>query len=311
MSIRPHLPSEYVDYLTVQGLRTSRGPVQLNTYVSTSRTRFPLAYQANHFFQTLASGFTDSELDLTPSGGRTHAWSSTRAARLFPVNMANARIEALRALEVVRAQIIAGAGRTSEWRHVFTGQGRPDDIIAVMNLMVAHPALLAGAPGSGDDSLGHFLDRGELTAAGLNQMVQEHVFGLDCLGFVGTYLEWIGAVPRVPESEVANYARHQRMTEFTNLSEITPRTVLLWDATVDDRGHDRVQHIAIVDRVQSAGEREAVVDICQSSRGGPQTNRGVRLVPAAGGGFAMRGHGDPPAPVSRNINRLAKHPRWS
>lgn len=309
MSIRPNSPSEYVDYLTVQGLRTSRGPVLLNTYVSTNRARFPHAYQANHFFQTLASGFTDSELDSTPSGGRTHAWSSSRAARLFPHDMTGDRIEALHALESVRSQIIAAAGRTSAWRHVFTGQGRAEDIIAVMNLLVAYPALLAGAPGSGEESLAHYLSAGELTAAGLNQMVQEEVFGLDCLGFVGTYLEWIGAVDRVPESNVAHFVRHQGMREFTNLSEIAPRSLLLWDVAVDERGRELAQHIAIVDRVQSATDREAIIDICQSSSGGPQTNRGVRIV-ASGTGFAMRGRGSPPAPVARTIDRLAKHPRW-
>lgn len=291
-------PATFVENLVNPGLRTSAGPVALAQYVSTAH-RSPLAHQVFMLLDGLADGRIDA-----------------------PAAVA----DGARALRRLREDVINAGDRhrPSNWRRVFTGQGLPENLQRVWNFILAQRSLLRALPAL-DDGHGHShsFEQWFDTGNPLPAMVRDEVFGYDCLGFVGNYLRRAGLRPDYPEMGVAGYARRLGLVPVQQLADVQALTLLLWPGSAGP-GSGGAQHIAVVDRVlpsdDSGGSgQRLLVDLCQSSAGGPQTNRRVALVPSARGAvhiegqalpaFTMAEAGTPAAPV-RGRFALMRHPHW-
>lgn len=303
-------PSAFVDSLVNPGLRTSAGPVALAQYVSTAH-RSPLAHQVFALLEGVADGRIEA-----------------------PATVA----DGARQLRRLREDVINAGDRhrPSNWRRVFTGQGLPENLQRVWNFILAQRSLLQALPAL-DGGHGRSVSFEQWFAAGnpLPGMVRDEVFGYDCLGYIGNYLRRAGLRPDYPEMGVAGYARRLGLVPVEQLADVQALTLLLWPGSAGP-GTGGAQHIAIVDRVlpeadasldsphdgphntSDSGPR-LLVDLCQSSSGGPQTNRRVALVPSARGAvhlegqalpaFTMAEAGSPAAPV-RGRFAMMRHPHW-
>lgn len=149
-----------------------------------------------------------------------------------------------------------------------TGQGYPDDFILLMEHMADHIDKMKSAPELKPRA---YLRDPTLDTEGiLNKMVENKVFGLDCIGFVSQYLVYAGVWDGYKTYYPADYRREFKPVK--SLSEVTRLCLVIWNN----------YHIGIIDNVQSydADKDELMVDICQSSSGeakGPQTNCNVTL----------------------------------
>ncbi len=310
-------PSDFVGFLTRPGMQTSGGNIPLHRYVSGSH-RSPRAAAALALFNGILSRFVNSDLDATPSA----AVNARHPARAFdsPASMADAgapatHAAAMNALERVRSRVINhhGGVRPSNWRRIFTGQGMPENILLVWEYILTHREFLCSLQADqlhagSAHPFQHYFSLGNPVKA----MVADEIFGYDCLGFVGNYLHWAGLQPHYPECSQAQYITRLGFEPVARATDIVPLSVVLWLTT-------RTQHIAIIDRVHEAGPDTAVVDLCQSSRGGPQTNvrasltirRGETI--AAGStsmqAFRVRTLGTPAMPVTGTVT-IARNPNW-
>lgn len=185
----------------------------------------------------------------------------------------------LRALIQLRDRI--AARRAPSWRRVFTGQGEVAHLQAVWAFMLEHRDWLAQLEHRGERPFEAYFCIG---GHPIQAMVADGLFGYDCLGFVGNYLVQAGLREVYPECEVRGYPRHLGLRPLETVAEIEPLTLLAWTRT-------GTQHIAVVDRIVERSRSSVVVDLCQSSRGGPQHNRRVRLR------LARVEEGDPPARI--------------
>jgi hypothetical protein len=281
MSFDGRRPSEFVTYLLDPGLVTSAGHVPLQAYVS-GASRSPRAAAALACLNSLMAGFSNSDADLTLDEGvrrpRTY-----RGSRYFRDPLPGTPAEfALNELEALQRQVRDRVGSGSGWRRVFTGQGVPESITDVMNFIVEHASTLAhlrmGREGTSVFAQYFLNEDGTLITPdqsrdALLRMVDDEIFGYDCIGFVGNYLRWCGLFENYPEYDIPQYARLLRFNPISSLTQIEERCVLLW---LEDIG---TRHIAIVDRVESSSASSARVTICQSSGIGPQTNEHVSLSP--------------------------------
>jgi hypothetical protein len=229
-------PSAFVETLLSPGLPTAGGPVSLARYVSGVEPG-----RAAACFLALN-------------------WALTDGHALFGDS------PALRALQQLRDTI--AARRAPSWRRVFTGQGEVAHLQAVWAFMLEHRDWLERLEHRGARPFEPYFCGG---LHGLQEMVNDGLFGYDCLGFVGNYLVQAGLREVYPECEVRGYPRHLRLRPLETVAEIEPLTLLAWTRT-------GTQHIAVVDRIVERDRRSVHVDLCQSSRGGPQRNGRVRLV---------------------------------
>ena len=108
----------------------------------------------------------------------------------------------------------------------------------------------------------------------LEAMVDDDLFGWDCIGFFGRYLEAAG----ITNTYLSAYPRRWLDTFFPiqRPADMEECCAVVWAS-----GH----HIGIIDSFDegnwSANPPHAVVTLCQSSNGaahGPQINKGVKLV---------------------------------
>lgn len=225
-------PSDYVQHLTVSGLETPVGPARLNRYVSgVEPGRAAACFLA---LQNLVEHPT--------------------AATGHPAEQALLRLSG----ELESA--VSGG-----WRRLFTGQAAESHLRAMWELLIVHREFFATF-GEGRPFAPYFSGSGHP----IETMVDDGLFGYDCLGFVGSYLHWVGLWPRVPTCEVPRYSHFLRLVPVEQLTDLRPLTVLYWSGTA-------TQHIAIIDRVHDADRNHALVDLCQSSSGGPQLNERVRI----------------------------------
>lgn len=267
-------PADYVRHLLSPGLECALGPVPLNRYISGVEPGRP----------------ADCWLALQEVLGRRTGGSGHPAE------------EALRRLADQFDSEVTGG-----WRKVFTGQATVAQIGAVWALLLEQRDWFATL-GSGQPFAAYFSGGHPIEA-----MVADGLFGMDCLGFVGSYLQWVGLRPHVPTCEVPRYSHFLRLEPVELLTDLRPLTVLYWSGTA-------TQHIAIIDRVHEADRNHALVDLCQSSSGGPQRNERVRL--GRDGAhhvfvgavkhkrFAIRQVGTPACPVPGHVV-AARHRRWS
>ena len=247
MAFNGRTPAQYVDFLTREGLATRAGPVPLTSYVSTG-TRSPNARAVQELFRSLLDGFSNSMFDTTrESPGRRFETYHGAAHFCGSLAAGSPAVAGLNDLEQLRQRIIARGGRASDWRRVFTGQGSIENIVDVMNFITDHREMLrslAPATGSGPPPFAaYFTGSGaEDNLQALRRMVAGEVFGLDCLGFTGSYLVWCGAETRYPEWRQHQYLHRLHFAPIDTAAEIRPRTLVLWLETT-------VQHIAFVDSV--------------------------------------------------------------
>ena len=108
----------------------------------------------------------------------------------------------------------------------------------------------------------------------LQQMVDDDMFGMDCIGFFGRYLEAAGVYSTFRGAYPRNWLDVFLPVQTTSGMDVC--SALIWI---------QCQHIAIIDSFEESNWRanspSAVINICQSSNGvahGPQTNSRVRLV---------------------------------
>lgn len=148
-------------------------------------------------------------------------------------------------------------------RRVFSGQGMPDDLIAMWAIVVTYEAEFRAVA-----ALAPFF----ATPNYLQAMADAGCIGMDCIGFVGTYLGASGVtngyVGRVPLGYSSSFPL------VTGLDGIQDNSVVMLTNGM---------HIQIINRVTARHANYLDVELCQSSGpGGPQKNLGVRI--SAGGG---------------------------
>jgi hypothetical protein len=154
-----------------------------------------------------------------------------------------------------------------EWGMVFTGQGKPDNFAAVISILCDYAdQFKAYKDASGKAIFAEYYKKDKPIQA----MVDDKMLGLDCIGFVGRYLEEAKIWPSYRGMYPRQYLSF--FSPIRDIGDMEPVSVLVWI---------NGSHIAVIDAIQYiadwASPQYAVVDICQSSSGGPQLNKGVRL----------------------------------
>jgi hypothetical protein len=175
--------------------------------------------------------------------------------------------------EVKKTKISA---KTRSIGRLTTGQGYPDDFVLLMEHIADNIDKLKLATEL--KTKGYLRDPSLDTKGILNKMVENKVFGLDCIGFISQYLVYAGVWKGYKTYYPSNY--RSEFTPVKSLSEVSRLCLVIWDD----------YHIGIIDNVRSydAASDEIMVDICQSSSGeakGPQTNCNVTLRKSPGNFF--------------------------
>jgi hypothetical protein len=113
----------------------------------------------------------------------------------------------------------------------------------------------------------YFEPYGGNSAKALQAMAIDKVFGIDCIGFVGQYLNHAYVIDSYPSITAEFY--HNYFPKVKSIAEVAPMCILTWGNA----------HIAIIENVRADGDsrNSRIVDICQSSSSGPQFNRGATL----------------------------------
>lgn len=178
---------------------------------------------------------------------------------------------AVLAVAKARGRSIRDEIEKSNFDRIFTGQGRPEDQTKLMDFIWEFADDFLAYPGP--KKTYPFKKYLEYKVENpFPKMVADKMFGLDCIGFVGNYFMnqavfkgWPGLYPR-------QYL--DRFLPVKSIDEIITGCVLVWV---------KGTHIALIDAVWDRPSQEKVrVDICQSSKGGPQKNLGVVLAQSGG-----------------------------
>jgi hypothetical protein len=152
--------------------------------------------------------------------------------------------------------------RSAGFGRVFTGQGSRDDMVAAMQLVGRSQDKLK----ANRDLAGFFSQKDFLQA-----MVDGKCFGLDCIGFVGTYLVDAGLEDAYTGRRPLDFA--DVFPPVKSLDEVKDLSVVMLTNGL---------HVQMIDTVNERGDGYIKVDLCQSSSGGPQCNCGVTI--RSGGG---------------------------
>lgn len=129
----------------------------------------------------------------------------------------------------------------------------------------------------------------------LEKMVEDRFFGMDCIGFVGNFLVWVGEWPDYQSNEPSRWPTKVCKHEVERAEDVKPLDFLCWSG-----------HVAIVDWVwKMIDDKTVQVDICQSSAGGPQCNERVELRQTSHKSngrrvFKIQHRGTPAMPVDSN-----------
>lgn len=173
-------------------------------------------------------------------------------------------------------QKVASGGEAARLRsdsvgRVFSGQGMPDDIVFVLGLVNSYHDALAKDP-----VLAPYMKQQDF----LQALCDDSFLGMDCIGFVGTYLAVSGVDPKYLGGRPLDFAG--RFPPVQSLAAVDALSVLMLTNGM---------HIQIIDEVIERSDSKLVVDICQASSmkdhdesKGPQCNTRVSLT-AGGGDF--------------------------
>jgi hypothetical protein len=152
-----------------------------------------------------------------------------------------------------------------EYQRVFTGQGLPMDLAIVMSLVNANRDALA----KNADFKAYFKETDFLQA-----MADDGVFGIDCIGFVGNYMVQSGLEPKYVGRRPLDFA--SLFKPVKSLDQVRPNSVVMLTNGL---------HIQMIDQVRPK-DGQLLIDLCQSSKGGPQMNVSVTLSqPHSGGSY--------------------------
>ena len=154
--------------------------------------------------------------------------------------------------------------RSEECRRVFSGQGMSDDIISVLAAVVRYESQFRAVP-----ALRSFFAQADY----LQAMLDAGCIGMDCIGFVGTYLAAAGVTNGYEGRRPLDYSAYFPFA--TSLADVHENSIVMLTNGM---------HIQIIDRITSRQANSVTVELCQSSTGGPQVNMGV-TISAAGGSF--------------------------
>ncbi len=165
------------------------------------------------------------------------------------------------------AGVLAPLQKSGQYYQLFSGQGKPEHFRTVMAVIWRNKDKLKA-----DSRFAKYF--ADSVPNPLQAMVDDGLFGMDCIGFFGRYLEAAG----IFNSYRGAYPR-QWLDTFLPVRtpfDIDVCCALVWT---------NARHIAIIDSCEEANwhatSPHIVVNICQSSNGvahGPQTNCGVKLV---------------------------------
>ena len=176
----------------------------------------------------------------------------------------NSKAAVLRAelVKIVNGKPEHAFTQTAGFDRVFTGQGLPADIVAVMSIVNTYQGQFKA-----NAQLAPYFKQKDF----LQAMADDACFGIDCIGFVGTYLVESGLedsyVGRRPLDYAAVFQPVRSLDEITDYSAVMLTNGL---------------HIQMIDTVNERKNGSIVVDLCQSTKGGPQTNFSVTI--RSGGG---------------------------
>ena len=145
---------------------------------------------------------------------------------------------------------------------VFTGQGSRGNFVAAMSLIDQYSDDFKAVP-----KLTKYFAQADF----LQAMIDDKCFGLDCIGFVGTYLVDAGLEASYVGRRPLDYAAIFKPVK--DLSQVNPNSIVMLTNGL---------HIQMIDTVNERGNGFIKVDLCQSSKGGPQCNVDVTI--RSGGG---------------------------
>lgn len=145
----------------------------------------------------------------------------------------------------------------------------------------------------------YFKNQSDKTA--ITNMVRDRFFGIDCIGFVGTFLVYTGEWEKYKGATPDQWPDWHCTVKVNSAKDIKPLDFLIFVGQ---------GHIAIVDWVHGMADATSVkVDICQSSSGekiGPQCNENVILKEGVKDGtgrlqYLIRHAGSPAMPVTGHV----------
>ncbi len=166
--------------------------------------------------------------------------------------------------KIVSGKPESGFTQTAGFDRVFSGQGSRANIISVMSIINKYQAEFKANP-----ALAKYFKESDF----LQAMADDACFGLDCIGFVGTYLVDAGLEASYVGRRPLDYTA--LFPPVKSLDQITDYAVVMLTSGL---------HIQMIDSVNERKNGSIVVDLCQSTKGGPQTNLGV-TIKSGGGDF--------------------------
>ena len=242
MYVVPKLPWEFVDYLTKPGLGTNGGDVPLNQYMCKSKS----------------------------NGGNDNTHNLMKRLRKMQDNGSGPTLSS-----------ILG---TSRLGILIKGQGHPDDFVTTWNFMCRNKDQLRDIEmdvvdrrqRNNTNEMGKVLKSGNIhdmyfknraDSAALKMMVQDRFFGLDCIGFVANYLQYVDIWSKYHGASISQWGTHVFKINVRKVEDVKALDLLLWGG-----------HVALVDWVWGEVDKKTIrIDVCQSSSGGPQCNEFVNL----------------------------------
>ncbi len=271
-----YLPSDYVTYLTNPGLPTSAGPVMLSQYLCKDR----------------GNGGNDSATSFY----KNFRWIKDPTGTTLNQHVGGHAIDL-----------------------ALKGQGNDKAFVKIWNFMLKNKDLLgkykvevcgrANKDGSKDvKQKGKikeiYFDKMSDQAA-LQQMVKDRFFGMDCIGFIANFLIYTGEWDKYYGVSPKRYPDRVAKINVKDIADVRPLDFMVWNG-----------HVAMIDWVWDVmDEKNARIDMCQSSSGGPQLNRNVFLRRTGGKGinggieFTIDG-GNPFPPVRGHFTIWRREGFW-
>lgn len=152
------------------------------------------------------------------------------------------------------------------------GQGDPEAYVKFMNFIWDNQEALENFPGT----LKRVYEKYFKTSTARNalaRMAADNYLGYCCIGFVGQYLRYAGVWKQYKGVDIDQWKYdYGGFTDpIKRADAVRPLNLMIWPRSAGG-------HVAIIDAVYSDGDsRKVKVDMCQSSTGGPQCNKGVTL----------------------------------
>jgi hypothetical protein len=236
-----YLPYHFVDHMTSPGLTTSAGTVKLNQYLckTTSNGGNDSATSLYSKLRWMKDGGNGSTMNSLVGGVAVDLALKGQGSPSTFISIWNFMIRNKEQLKKLNVEVCARRDSKAKDTKVVLRKGNVYDLYFKTNT-----------------------DR-----AALQAMVADRFFGIDCIGYTSTYLMFNGEWNEYKGATPAQWPMWHCKEKVNKASEIKPLDFLLWSG-----------HIAIVDWVWGMVNADTVlVDVCQSSSGGPQCNEQVQL----------------------------------